>query len=142
MVKPLEIHLLGQFNLIHDGRPLTAFQADRPQALLAYLLLHRQAPQFRRHLAFLLWPDSAESQAMGNLRNLLYTVRHALPDADSYLAVDKLTMQWRPDAPFSLDVADFEEALTAVHQTTDPAVACRRLEQAVSLYKGDLLPAN
>jgi predicted ATPase/DNA-binding SARP family transcriptional activator len=142
MVKPLEIHLLGQFNLIHDGRPLTAFQADRPQTLLAYLLLHRQAPQFRRHLAFLLWPDSTESQAMGNLRNLLYTVRHALPDAESYLAVDKLTMQWRPDAPFSLDVADFEEALTAVHQTTDPAVARRRLEQAVSLYRGDLLPAN
>jgi DNA-binding SARP family transcriptional activator/predicted ATPase len=142
MVEQLEIHLLGQFNLMYDGRPLTAFQADRPQALLAYLLLNRQAPQFRRHLAFLLWPDSAESQAMSNLRNLLYTVRHALPDADSYLAVDKLTMQWRPDVPFSLDVADFEEALTTVHQTTDPAVARRRLEQAVSLYKGDLLPAN
>jgi DNA-binding SARP family transcriptional activator len=62
--KLLEIHLLGKFNLIYEGQTISALKADRPQALLAYLLLHRQAPQPRRHLAFLLWPDSTKSQAL------------------------------------------------------------------------------
>ncbi|MFO7684313.1 MAG: BTAD domain-containing putative transcriptional regulator [Chloroflexota bacterium] len=142
MSKLLDVHLLGAFNIVYDKQPLAAFQADRPQALLAFLLLHRQTPQPRRHLAFLLWPDSTESQALNNLRNLLHTVRRALPNADEYLAVDSLTLQWRSDAPFSLDVADFEQALAAAQHTADPAAVRRCLEQAMALYQGDLLPAN
>jgi predicted ATPase/DNA-binding SARP family transcriptional activator len=141
-MQPIEIHLLGEFNLQISGRSLPAFNADRPQTLLAYLLLHRHAPQSRRHLAFLLWPDSTEAQALSNLRYLLHTLRQALPDADSYLAVDKLTLQWRPQLPYRLDVADFEDALRAAQQTADPHTARRWLEQAVSHYLGDLLPAN
>jgi DNA-binding SARP family transcriptional activator len=141
-MQPIEIHLLGEFNVQINGRSLPALNADRPQTLLAYLLLHRHAPQSRRHLAFLLWPDSTEAQALSNLRYLLHTLRQALPDADSYLAVDKLTLQWRPQLPYRLDVAEFEEALLAARQTADPHTARRWLEQAVSHYRGDLLPAN
>lgn len=141
-MQTIDIHLLGEFNVQLDGRSLPALNADRPQTLLAYLLLHRHAPQSRRHLAFLIWPDSTEAQALSNLRYLLHTLRQALPDADSYLAVDKLTLQWLPQLPYRLDVADFEEALLAAEQTADPLTARRWLEQAVSQYRGDLLPAN
>lgn len=141
-MQPIEIHLLGEFSVQVNGRSLPALNADRPKTLLAYLLLHRHSPQPRRHLAFLLWPDSTEAQALSNLRYLLHTLRQALPDADSYLAADKLTLQWRPQLPYRLDVADFEEALLAAAQTTDPPTARRWLEQAISHYRGDLLPAN
>jgi DNA-binding SARP family transcriptional activator len=43
-MQSLEIHLLGEFNLQANGRSLAALNADRPQTLLAYLLLHRPAP--------------------------------------------------------------------------------------------------
>jgi len=141
-MQPLEIKLLGEFSVQLNGRSLSALNSDRPQTLLAYLLLHRKAPQSRRHIAFLLWPDSSEAQALSNLRYLLHTLRQALPDADSYLAVDKLTLQWQPRLPVRLDVADFEDGLLAAQQTTDPDTIRRWLEQAVNQYKGDLLPAN
>ncbi|MFO7537081.1 MAG: BTAD domain-containing putative transcriptional regulator, partial [Chloroflexota bacterium] len=141
-MQSLEIQLLGEFNLQVNGRSLPALNADRPQTLLAYLLLHRQAPQPRRHIAFLLWPDSTETQALSNLRYLLHTLRHNLPEADSYLVVDKLSLQWLPQLPYRLDVADFEDALLAAQQTPDPHTARRWLEQAISQYHGDLLPAN
>jgi predicted ATPase/DNA-binding SARP family transcriptional activator len=141
-MQPIEIYLLGEFSVQLNGRSLPPLNADRPQTLLAYLLLHRHAPQSRRHLAFLLWPDSTEAQALSNLRYLLHTLRQALPDADSYLAIDKLTIQWRPQLPYRLDVAEFEEALLAARQTADPHTARRWLEQAVGHYRGDLLPAN
>jgi predicted ATPase/DNA-binding SARP family transcriptional activator len=138
----LAIHLLGAFNILYKGQALPALQADRPQSLLAYLLLHRQAPQSRRRLAFLLWPDSGEAQALNNLRNLLHTLRRALPDADRYLAIDKMTLQWRPELPICLDVAQFEAALADAQQASDPNTALGRLQQAVALYQGQLLPAN
>jgi hypothetical protein len=59
------------------------------------LLLHRDAPQPRQRLAFRLWPDSTEQQAQTNLRKVLHTLRHALPEADRWLDVGPRTLQWR-----------------------------------------------
>ncbi|HEY5003262.1 MAG TPA: hypothetical protein VII61_08925, partial [Ktedonobacteraceae bacterium] len=102
----LHIHLLGDFLLTANDTPITTVSITRLQSLLAYLLLHRDAPQNRSHLAFLLWPDSTEPQAHTNLRKLLYQLRQALPDIDQFLCVDKQTLQWRPaqaEAPWTLD---------------------------------------
>ena len=84
MPAPLHIQLLGDFRLSAGAAPLTTVAAPRLQALLAYLLLHHAAPQPRRQVAFLLWPDSGEPQALTNLRSLLLLLRRALPDADRY----------------------------------------------------------
>jgi len=99
--------------------------------LLAYLVLHRDAPQLRQHLAFRLWPDSTESQARTNLRHVLHNLRRALPDADRFLDVGSRTLGWRPEASLWLDVAVFEQAL-----------AEGRLEDAVEVYGGELLEGN
>ncbi|MGC8856922.1 MAG: AfsR/SARP family transcriptional regulator, partial [Anaerolineae bacterium] len=48
------------------------------RSLLAYLLLHREAPLDRRRLAFLFWPDSGETAARRNLRQYLHHLRTAL----------------------------------------------------------------
>ena len=130
MTPDLRIQLLGEFSLVYGDNHVTAVTTAREQSLLAYLLLHRAAPQSRQHLAFTLWPDSSEGQARTNLRNLLHALRQSLPQPDDYLHVDFATLQWRPDAPCSLDVAEFEAACAA-----------GALQRAVDLYGGDLLPA-
>src|SRR5688500_7047979 len=84
----LQIELLGDFHLRFDGEPVTSLYQARQQSLLAYLLLHRQAPQPRQHMAFCLWPDSTEAQAKTNLRRELHHLRRLLPHADQFLAVD------------------------------------------------------
>src|SRR5215212_11434025 len=121
-------------------RQLPPLDSARAESLLAYLLLHRDAPQPRQHLAFLLWPDSAEPQARTNLRHLLHTLRHALPDPDRLLEVTPRTLRWRPDAPLWLDVSAFEAAVTSGMRTTDEELAALRV--AASLYRGDLLEGS
>jgi len=80
----LSVSLLGDFCIQHDNAPVTDVDTPRLQSLLAYLILHRDFPQSRAYLAFLFWPDTSESQARTNLRNLLHYLRGALPDADRY----------------------------------------------------------
>ena len=96
----LTVHLLGGFRITTGHEGVIGLNHARLQELLAYLLLHRERPIARQHLAFLFWPDSTEEQARTNLRTLWHRLRRTLPDADRFLAADELTMQWRGDAPF------------------------------------------
>lgn len=115
----LEIQLLGDFRLTHNGRSLNDLHSNRLQTRLVYRLLPHSAPQPRRHIAFLSWPDTSEKQALTNLRTLYARLRQKLPNADLFLQSDSQTMQWRPDAPFTLDVAAFETAVSHAHTLTD-----------------------
>ncbi len=140
----LSVSLLGDFNIQLDGMPVIGLDTARLQSLLAYLLLHSDAPQSRAHLAYLFWPNSSESQARTNLRNLLHHLRILLPFADSYVDVSTQTLQWRSDGQFSMDVANFNRCLTQAeheHQNNNPEAARMALEQAVVIYKGELLPS-
>jgi DNA-binding SARP family transcriptional activator len=94
----LHIHLLGDFRLLYADAPVTQLTAPRAQALLAYLVLHRDAPQSRQQLAFLLWPETTDAQARTNLRQLLHTLKQGLPQADRFVRTEGHTLQWRADA--------------------------------------------
>src|SRR5581483_4277329 len=142
----LHIHLLGDFLLSSDETPVTAVTIPRVQSLLAYLVLHRAAPQDRSHLAFLLWPDSTEAQAHTNLRKALYHLRQSLPYANHFVFADKQSLHWHPapEVAFSLDVEEFEQALAKAEQADqvqDLAGVRQALEQAIHLYRGDLFPS-
>ncbi len=138
----LRIDLLGRFRVTYGAKLLATVEAPRLRSLLAYLLLHRDAPTSRHRLAFLFWPDSPEEQALTNLRNLLYRLRHSLPDSQRFVAIDRRTLLWRVDAPFECDVVDFEEALHRMELASDEDALRETLEDAVSLYGGDLLPGS
>jgi DNA-binding SARP family transcriptional activator len=127
----LHVRLLGGMDLRLGNAPVRPLESGRAESLLAYLLLHRDAPQPRQRLAFLLWPDSTEAQAMTNLRQVLFNLRHALPDADRFIDVQRRTLQWRAGASLWLDVAVFERA-----------IAEGRMEDAVDVYTGDLLEGS
>jgi DNA-binding SARP family transcriptional activator len=130
----LYVRLLGDFQVEYDGKPVDGLSRPRCQTLLAYLLLHREAVQSRRHLAFLLWPDSSEAQALTNLRHVLHDVQAALPAGQAWLAVTPQTLRWNTATPFELDVATFEHG-TRSQATPD------ELQRAIDIYSGDLLPA-
>ncbi len=139
----LQIQLLGTLLLRYDSEPLTGLHQARLQSLLAYLVLQRAAPQSRQQLAFLFWPDSNEAQAYSNLRKVLSALRNALPGAERYLHTDSKVVQWRADAPLTLDVAHFEQHLAAAEraaQSRSQREMIAHLEAAVELYVGDLLP--
>jgi DNA-binding SARP family transcriptional activator/predicted ATPase len=142
----LHIHLLGDFLLLFDDRPFTKVSVPRLQSLLAYLLLHRNAPQDRSHLAFLLWPDSTEGQAHTNLRKALHQLRQVLPDIDQFLQADKRSLWWQPVSTTSwvLDVLAFEQALAKAQEAEsakNTLVLRRGLEEALQFYRGELLPS-
>src|SRR5437016_602088 len=95
--------LIGGFAVgVGDG-PLASGGTPRIQSLLAYLLLHRQTPQSRQHLAFMLWPDSTETQARANLRNLVHRIQHGLPDVWKRLEMRSAALSWRSDTTVVLD---------------------------------------
>src|SRR5438477_5533332 len=111
MEPTLHMRLLGDFSLIYADRQVTSLNTMRLQSLLAYLVLHRNVPQQRQHLAFLFWPDATEPQARNNLRQLLHQLRQAFPEAEQFLAIDAVSIGWQPEAMVRLDVADFERLL-------------------------------
>jgi predicted ATPase/DNA-binding SARP family transcriptional activator len=136
------IRLLGEFRVSMGTEPVTTLLMPRLQALLAYLLLHPDAPQPRQQIAFLFWPDSSEEQAQSNLRNLLMALRRDFPDAERYIAIERRTLQWRDSSHIVLDVDLFKRALNdAGPGKSDGNATSALLKRAVDLYTGDLLPA-
>lgn len=75
----LNVQLLGKFRLTYDHEELTVAFPPRLQALLAFILLHDEAPLARHAIAFRFWPDVPEKKARNNLRQLLYRSRESLP---------------------------------------------------------------
>src|SRR4051812_21748705 len=141
MPSTLHLGLLGDFSLVYGQEPVTSINTPRLHSLLAYLALHHGAPQLRQHLAFLFWPDTSEAQARTNLRQLLHQLRHALPDADSFLYADASSVCWRADAPFQLDVVEFERALASAGMAAHEDDQRAALERATQLYAANLLPS-
>jgi DNA-binding SARP family transcriptional activator len=73
----LEVRLLGQFEVLRDGRRLT-IPTRNAQSLFAYLILNAGKAIRREKLAGLLWPDSSEENARSNLRHELWRLRKAI----------------------------------------------------------------
>jgi len=141
----LHITLLGDFRIDNGNAPIEGVSTARLQSLLGYLLLHVDAPQLRQHVAFRFWPDSSEAQARTNLRKQIYHLRRALPQPDRYLHADSKTVQWQPDAPYTLDVAQFRAQLARADEAEangEQQAEQDALAAAAALYKGDLLPGS
>jgi DNA-binding SARP family transcriptional activator len=142
-VPTLHIRLLGDFSLLYNDQQVTNLNTTRLRSLLTYLVLHRDVPQQRQHLAFLFWPDATEAQARNNLRQLLHQLRQAFPDVEHFLSADAHMLHWHPVTPCYLDVAEFEQTLTLADTAArqhDQHALQDALEQADTLYRGELLP--
>jgi DNA-binding SARP family transcriptional activator/predicted ATPase len=139
---PIRVELFGSLRVTFGKEAITGVRTNRMRSLLAFLVLHQDAPQSREHLAFLLWPESDQAQARTNLRQLLHNLRRALPVECSLLSSDNTSVRWLPDRSCTIDVFEFEEAVRRSERASgdgQPAVR-EALELAVGLYQDDLLP--
>jgi non-specific serine/threonine protein kinase len=125
--------LLGGFHLRYRNETVGTINTARLQSLLAYLAVHQNSPVSRQSLAFMFWPDTSETQARANLRNLLHKLRASLPDADSFLSIGQHTVQWLASPSSTLDVDQF---LFFASQSTSVS----ELKQAILVYAGDFMP--
>ena len=93
----LRLKLLGHFEVSDDAAAIASSLRPRARRLLAYLLLHRRAPLARERVAFALWPDSSEPEALGTLRRALSDIRSALPPpaVGEWVSVDRGTLRWK-----------------------------------------------
>lgn len=124
----LAIQLPGNFRLTWNGTLVNSVNSSWLQSLLAYRVLHRDAPQSRQPLAFDFWPDSSEARSHNNLRQLPFELRRALPYARRFLDGESATVQWRTNARFTCDILDFEHTLAKLERTQD---VCDALEGAI-----------
>ncbi len=129
----IRIRLFGHVAVEVNGEPFRLATPRKTLSILAYLLVNRDAPIARDFLAYVMWPDDEEEPARTKLRMNLYDLARVLPPelAGRALIVDGDSVRLRPDLHLWLDVEEFD-GLTA-----DP----QRLEEAVALYRGDLLTA-
>jgi DNA-binding SARP family transcriptional activator/TolB-like protein len=125
-----KLSLLGGLEIAGDsveGRPLTR----KARGMLAYLALHPRQMQSREKLAAMFWGGNSESQARTSLRQTLSSLRKALTTLNgAHLLTDGDRVALDLNG-LALDVLQFEELIA--RSTLED------LEQAIALYKGDLL---
>ena len=143
----LTISLLGPFQVILDGEPVTGFATDKARALLAYLAVEADRPHRRDALAGLLWPDQPQRKARQNLRQALSHLRQAIGGQDEttpFLLVSRETIRFNPSCDHWLDVAALaalaEDCRGHRHRRMETCLPCmRRMERMTALYRGDFL---
>ncbi|HYF66298.1 MAG TPA: AAA family ATPase, partial [Herpetosiphonaceae bacterium] len=129
----LAIYLFGELCVEIGGAPVKLNVPPKTIPLWVYLLLKRHASVSRTDLAARIWPDIPKAKARANLRRHLHHLQRMLPPHRPglpWLIHDGEHIQWNPDADYWLDVGEFERLMA--HNA--------RLDQAVALYTGDVLP--
>ena len=137
----LHVSLLGEQSITDDGTGIRA-RSSRALALIGFLVIHAGSPQARQRIAGLFWPDSADGQALTNLRRELHQLRQVLGDEPS-LIVTPRDLCWCDTGTCQVDVRSFEierqAARDAAAADDDDGVLAHGA-QALARYGGDLLP--
>ena len=125
----LRIFLFGEPYLEYRGRRISLPQRESLLRLFVRLTLQAGQMLARRNLAFALWPDVPEVEALANLRRHLYLLRQILPpEMRELLLTLPQSVSWQDSPLYWVDVNEFEEGGTSLEA----------LERAAALYRGDL----
>lgn len=137
----MELTALGHASVRRGGRELVA--ADwgyaKPRDLL--FLLACATPLSKDQIGLRLWPDLDPRQLRNALHTALRDLRKALGDPDWVVYTDGRYALDLGHGPARFDVTDFETALAGARASADADVTLRQLQAAITLYRGDLLPA-
>ena len=126
----LRIYLLGRFAVDYKGVPIapTEWKRRRPVDLLTHLALAPGHVLHREELIDRLWPDKDLDAGANNLYRTLHDLRRVTHE--DVVRVERGAVRLH-DSTW-VDVGAFEEAVSSG--------SLERLQEAVELYQGDLLP--
>lgn len=132
---------MGEQAIVDDRSGRVRTRSSRTVVLVAFLALHAGSPQARQRIAGLFWPDSADAQALTNLRRELHYLRQVLGD-DPSLAVTSRDLCWRDTGTCRVDVCVFaaERKAALAAAAGDDRGVLRHGTAAIAEYRGDLLP--
>lgn len=138
-----QVELFGGIKAIVSGRVVARFRTEKTALLLAYCayFLGREHP--RETLIEMLWPDSDPDQARNSLSKAVSSLRNQLEPAGiepgTVLQADRRTVGLNPDFA-TCDAHRFARLIEAANKISDPSAEMAALEQAVGLFKGELMP--
>jgi DNA-binding SARP family transcriptional activator/tetratricopeptide (TPR) repeat protein len=138
----LHVSLLGGQAITGDRADGVHVRSSRTLVLVAFLAVHAGSPQPRQRIAGLFWPESADGQALTNLRRELHHLRQMLGDEPS-LVVTSRELCWRDTRTCRVDVRVFDterKAALAAAAADDDAGVLVHGTAAIDQYRGDLLP--
>lgn len=146
-MESLKIFLLGKYRINLQDIELRDLDSTKSQELLSYLLIHRKRVFTRDHLSCLLWPDTCATKSKRYLSKSMWYLQNSfesqLPQVKMPLFyTESEWVQFNPAIPIWLDIEVLEDAyalgeLVENSDLTDLQLV--QLEEAISLYQGDLL---
>lgn len=145
LISPWRFEMLGLFRVQQAETLLTRFRTQKTAALLAFLAYFSQRSHAREEVAETLWSDQTPEAARNSLRVALASLRAQLEPpgtpSGSVLIADRTHIRLNPEA-LTCDAIEFEALVRSARRlaATAPARTISELQNAVSLYRGELLP--
>lgn len=145
MIESIRIELLGGLSVWADGQQLVdnAAKINKPWQVFCFLVLNRMVPSAPARMISALWPDEKLSDPGNVLKNTVYALRREFKAAtspkESPILFENGGYICNPHITFEVDVEQFEKACTG-GMAAEGEKKVTQLTEAVSMYKGDLLP--
>ncbi|MFN4032358.1 MAG: BTAD domain-containing putative transcriptional regulator, partial [Fimbriimonadales bacterium] len=141
------IQLLGDYTLRYRDAlmPRKRWASPRSRALCAHLILQGGAPVEMYTLLEQHFPHLDPDKARVNLQTVISAARRSLRQAFGESAGDWIHYEnglyrWNPSHAWNTDLQAFETAAQDALSIANPDEQLARLNEAIQLYKGDLLP--
>src|SRR4029079_1304518 len=137
----LRVLALGPLQVFVGDRMIdvSAWGSARPRELLVYLLMHPEG-RTKEQVGLAFWPDASPAQLRNNFHVTLHRLRKTLAGAD-WVGLSGERYRVDPDLSLEFDVTAFDRGITDAVRTAkrkEPE-AIAKLEQALSLFRGDFL---
>jgi DNA-binding SARP family transcriptional activator/streptogramin lyase len=135
----MEFRVLGPVEVLTANVPI-AMPAGRQRALLALLLIHRDASVSTDRIVEELWPSGAPPTAAKIVRNHISELRKALADGGAGVTIATEARGYRLRVePSRIDARRFEDLVAEgrrLRETGKTDRAAQALEEALSLWHG------
>jgi len=144
VTQPVLICLLGSFQVLADGRPVTLRGGGKAEALLSALATRVRQGSSRERIIDSLWPETDSALAGQSLNTLVYSLHRLMGDALQGAPPVVYNGGWyrlNVEAGVAVDVAEFDALVDAgdrLLQLGEAISAAETYQAAVVLYRGDL----
>jgi DNA-binding SARP family transcriptional activator len=142
----IEVRMLGEVRVCFRGRELApdGWISPRTRALFCHLVLTQGRPLHTDSLCEHHFPHLDFDRARVNLQTTISAVRRSLrralgEQAGDWIRHESGFYRWAPEHSWTADAFEFERIARDALALTDQHAQQERLEEALQLYRGDLL---